>query len=215
MDAKTKSHLFEPFFTTKPRGSGTGLGLATIHGIVKQSGGYVWADSQLGKGSTFRVFFPRVEGKSVGDEPEAAPQVPARGTETILLVEDEPMVRRLARTVLQDAGYRVLDAGEGDEALSFAREHRNSIHMLVTDVVMPRMSGPELAGRLVREHRGMKVLFMSGYTEEVITGKIVLAPGFAFLQKPFSPVALAAKVREVLDTEKTRKTALPAPSKRA
>jgi hypothetical protein len=141
MDAKTKSHLFEPFFTTKPRGSGTGLGLATIHGIVKQSGGYVWADSQLGKGSTFRVFFPRVEGKSVGDEPEAAPQVPARGTETILLVEDEPMVRRLARTVLQDAGYRVLDAGEGDEASSFAREHRNSIHLLVTNVVMPRMSG--------------------------------------------------------------------------
>src|SRR5450755_2542014 len=126
--------------------------------------------------------------------PKCRPAVPKPS----YLVEDEPMVRRLARTVLQDAGYRVLDAGEGDEASSFAREHRNSIHLLVTDVVMPRMSGPELAGRLVRECRGMKV-----------------APGFAFLQKSFSPVALAAKVREVLDTEKTRKIALPAPSKRA
>ncbi len=208
MDEKTQSHLFEPFFTTKPKGSGTGLGLATMHGIVKQSGGFIRTESELGKGSSFRIYFPRSEGVSAPAEGAKESQVAPRGTETILLVEDEPMVRRLARSILEEAGYRVLEAGDGYQAQRVARKEKR-IHLLLSDVVMPRLGGPEAAARLTRQRRDLKVLFMSGYTEEAIPEQTGLSPGFAFLQKPFSPVALAAKVREVLDGDPP---AVPEPS---
>jgi len=207
MDMETQAHLFEPFFTTKPKGLGTGLGLATIYGIVKQSGGHIWAYSELGQGTTFKIYLPRVHGEAAAVEPKPASRVRARGTETVLLVEDEPMVRRLALTILREAGYHVLEAANGPEALRMAREHGDSIHLLLTDVVMPRMSGREVADRLKAQRPDLKILFMSGNTEEAIGNHGVLEPGFAFLQKPFTPAGLSSKVREVLDTSAKPRTA--------
>ena len=198
MDATTRAHLFEPFFTTKEVGKGTGLGLATVYGIVKQSGGYVWADSEPGQGTTFKIYLPQV-----AEEPEpaaaAAPTGPVHGSETVLLVEDEEPVRALARKVLEAHGYTVLEARRGDDALGLASRHDGPIGLLLSDVIMPGMNGRELAQRLTSLRREMKVLYISGYTDNAIVSQGTLERGTALLQKPFSPEALTRKVREVLD----------------
>jgi len=199
MDRETREHIFEPFFTTKGPGKGTGLGLATVYGIVKQSGGYIAVSSEPGRGTSFEVYLPRVP---AGDEASLRSPQDLRvkhGSETVLLVEDEDTVRGLARTILEDCGYRVLVATRGAEALRIAESHLGPIHLMLTDVVMPGMSGSELAERLCPSYPGMRLLYMSGYTDEAILPHGVLEPGGAFLQKPFTPEALAGKVREVLD----------------
>jgi two-component system CheB/CheR fusion protein len=200
MDEETQAHLFEPFFTTKARGLGTGLGLATIYGIVKQSGGHILAYSELGQGTTFRIYLPRVEAEPTPTEVRAASTPRPRGTETVLLVEDEPLVRRLAATVLEENGYHVLEASGGPEALRLASEHGGFIHLLLTDVVMPRMSGREVADRIASQRPDTKILFMSGHPEDAIAHHGVMDPEFAFLPKPFTPDVLSVKVREVLDS---------------
>jgi PAS domain S-box-containing protein len=199
MDEQTKAHIFEPFFTTKEKGKGTGLGLAMVYGIVKQSGGYIVVQSELGKGTTFKIYLPRVNEPVAVAEPHKARVKPERGCETVLLVEDEPGLRDLARTILEVSGYTVLDARSGNEALLKCKTHKGPIHLIVTDVVMPEMNGRELAERLAALHRKMKVLYMSGYTGDAIVKRGALEPGVAFLQKPFEPDALVHKVREVLD----------------
>jgi PAS domain S-box-containing protein len=197
---EVKEHIFEPFYTTKEKDKGTGLGLSTIYGIVKQSGGNIWVYSEPGRGTAFKIYLPRVE--------EEVDRIPSRddtdhlpkGNETVLLVEDEPSVRGLAARVLREQGYTVLEATDGDEAMSIAQEHIDEeIHLLLTDVVMPRMGGKELIKWIRTLHRKIKVLFISGYTDHTITYHAGLKPGTPFLQKPFSPTALAKKVREVLD----------------
>jgi len=196
-----RSHVFEPFFTTKEKGKGTGLGLATAYGIVKQSGGNITVDSEAGRGTTFRIYFPCVEGTAVVPGRAASSSLSPVGTETILLVEDEAGVRKLSRTVLQTQGYVVLEAASGDMALQVARSETGPIHLVVTDVVMPGMSGREVWDRLRVLRPESRVLFMSGYTDDVIARHGVLEPGIAFLQKPFTPFSLTQKVRDVLDAE--------------
>jgi signal transduction histidine kinase/CheY-like chemotaxis protein len=199
MDRSTLQRIFEPFFTTKQAGKGTGLGLSTVFGIVKQSGGGIWAYSEVGRGSTFKVYLP------ISDEPEgiaaaaAAPTEALLGSETILLAEDEEQVRTVARTILERHGYQVLEARDGSDALGLGQWHPATIDLLVTDVVMPGMSGRELAERLRPMRPRMRVLYVSGYTEETILHQRVVAPGVAFLQKPLVPRTLLAKIREVLD----------------
>jgi len=200
MDADTQSHIFEPFFTTKEAGKGTGLGLATVYGIVKQSGGYIMVYSEPGEGTVFKIYLPRVE-EAGAAEAEHQPSGPAPGgNETILLTEDQDAVRVLVCKVLNSKGYKVLEASRGEEALSMARECPGPIHLLVTDVVMPAMSGRELARNLASFHPEIKVLYMSGYTGNAIVHHGVIEEGLAFIQKPFTPEALARKVREALDT---------------
>jgi CheY-like chemotaxis protein len=198
MDAETKARIFEPFFTTKEKGQGTGLGLSTVYGIVKQSEGYVWVYSEPGRGTTFKLYFPRV------GEPAAALRPPPEtatltGTETILLAEDDEMVRPLAKGLLEKLGYTVLEAENAAQALKVASAHRGAIHLLVSDVVMPGASGRELARRLAATRPDTRVLYVSGYTDDAIVHHGMLEPGLHFLQKPFTPAALARKVREVLD----------------
>jgi two-component system, cell cycle sensor histidine kinase and response regulator CckA len=199
MSDEVRSHAFEPFFTTKEHGKGTGLGLATAYGIVKQSDGYITVDSEPGRGTTFRIYFPRAAGAAAASGRGERPMLSPRGTETILLVEDKSGVRRLSRTILEAQGYIVLEAASGDEALEVARAHAGEIHLVATDVVMPGMSGRVLWDRLRVVRPDPRVLFMSGYTDDAITRHGVLEPGIAFLQKPFTPFGLAQKVREVLD----------------
>ncbi len=199
MDADTKAHLFEPFFTTKEAGKGTGLGLATVYGIVKQSGGYIWAYSEPGRGATFKIYLPPVAARAEAVRSPVAPSAATHGSETVLVVEDEEAVRRLSCRVLESHGYTVLAAGRGDQALHVASRHTGPIQLLVTDVVMPGMSGRELAKRLSSLRPATKVLYLSGYTDDAIVRHGVLEPGVSFLQKPFTPAALARKVREVLD----------------
>jgi len=199
MDAEVQSHIFEPFFTTKERGKGTGLGLATVYGIVKQSGGDIYVYSEPGRGSTFKIYLPRVESSAESLQPAQASPRSLHGTETILLVEDEEEVRSLERRVLVSQGYEVLETSSAGKALELAENHKGTIHLLLTDVVMPGRNGPELAERLRRQHREIKVLYVSGYTGEAISSHGLLESGKAFLQKPFTPEALAGKVREVLD----------------
>jgi PAS domain S-box-containing protein len=200
MDAQTQAHLFEPFFTTKEPSKGTGLGLSTVYGIVKQSGGYIWVYSEPGKGATFKVYLPRidqaVEAKVLG-EPGAGEL--SRASETVLLVEDEKAVRCLARQVLESRGYHVLETAAGIEALEVGERHKERIHLLLTDVVMPQMGGRELAERLALLHPETKVLFMSGYADNAVVHFGLLDPGTALLEKPFTAQALARKLREVLD----------------
>jgi len=196
MDAETQSRIFEPFFTTKGQGKGTGLGLATVYGIIKQSGGYIWVSSEVGKGTTFRIYLPVVEGVPETAEVHGAG---SGGSETVLLVEDEAKLRSLVRRVLETEGYLVLEALDCMEALLIASRHKGHIHMLLTDVVMPVMSGCELAERLAKRRPEMKILYMSGYTDDRIFRHGILESGVAFLQKPFAPESLAHKVREVLD----------------
>jgi len=198
MDAQTVAHIFEPFFTTKESGRGTGLGLSTVYGIVKQSGGYIWVYSEPGKGSSFKVYLPRVD-----ELVEETPLTPAatqaqRGTETILLVEDEKPLRELIQTVLSEQGYDVIPSLDPQHAEQVATHLEGEIHLLLTDVVMPGISGRELAGRISSRRPDIRVLYMSGYTDNVISSGGMLERGLAFLQKPFSPATLVQKVREVL-----------------
>jgi PAS domain S-box-containing protein len=199
MDAETRSRVFEPFFTTKEQGKGTGLGLSTAYGIVKQNGGDIWIYSEPGKGTTFKLYFPRVdeceERVATAEESRSMP----RGSETILVVEDETLVRTLAGDVLRGLGYTVLEAPDGDEALRVVRQNGCDIHLLLTDVVMPRMSGRELADHVKALLPGINVVFASGYTDDTILQYGIMEAGAHFIQKPFSPAGLAHKVREVLD----------------
>jgi PAS domain S-box-containing protein len=200
MDGETRARMFEPFFTTKEAGKGTGLGLSTVYGIVKQSGGNIWVYSEVGRGTTFKIYLPSVnqsvEEERFGSATEALP----RGGEKVLLAEDEDMLRGLAATILRDQGYEVLEARDGEEALRIFRElGGDRIHMLLTDSVMPRMNGTQLAEQLLQACPGMRVLFMSGYTDLAVVNHGILAEGASFLQKPFTPEGLARKVREVLD----------------
>jgi PAS domain S-box-containing protein len=205
IDAATKARIFEPFFTTKEQGKGSGLGLATVYGIVKQSGGYIWVYSELGHGTVFKVYFPVAESPAspaVGQGSDA--DLKRQGWETVLLVEDEDAVRALAREVLRRQGYIVLEARHGVDALRLAERHTDDIHLMITDVVMPHMSGRELAERLCSVRPMMKVLFMSGYTDHAVMNR-ALTPGSSFLQKPFTPDGFARKVRQVLDAEQATK----------
>jgi two-component system, cell cycle sensor histidine kinase and response regulator CckA len=202
IDSETLAHIFEPFFTTKELGKGTGLGLATVYGIVKQSGGYVWVDSEPGKGAAFQVFLPRVS--EVADLQAARPYLNEnlRGSETILLVEDAEPLRKLAASFLCSHGFKVLSAPDAEEALKIAAAHSGAIQLLVTDVVMPGQNGRVLAERLVASYPGIKVLYISGYTDSFIAGHGILDPGAILLNKPFTEEALIHKVREVLDSNK-------------
>jgi PAS domain S-box-containing protein len=199
MDAEVQAHIFEPFFTTKEPGRGTGLGLATVYGIVQQSGGQVDVESAPGRGTRFRIYLPRVEGGERSPEDEAAPARLLDGTETILLVEDEQVVRELVRYILQTHGYLVLEASSAGEALLLCERHPGPIQLLVTDVVMPWMSGREMAERLTALRPELRVLYMSGYLDDAVVRHGVSYGDTAFLQKPFTPDALARKAREVLE----------------
>lgn len=199
MDEKTRSHIFEPFFTTKEVGKGTGLGLATVYGIVKQSGGNIWVYSEPGKGTTFKIYFPQI---SQDQEKSIRPEISNEsldGNETILLVEDESSLRDLAFAILVRRGYTVLEASNGEEAISAARKYHGTIHLMLTDVIMPLMNGRELADKLKPERPDMKIMYMSGYTDEAIIRHGVLDSMNAFIQKPFTPISLSKKVREILD----------------
>ncbi len=199
MDAKTQAHIFEPFFTTKGADKGTGLGLSTVYGIVKQSGGNIWVYSEVGQGTTFKIYLPRVSEYGAQERKRSGElQEIRQGTETILLAEDEEMVRDLAREVLIAYGYRVLEAASGDAALTIGKRHKEPIQLLITDVVMPEMSGHELSVRLAEIRPEMKILFMSGYTDNAIVHQGILEQGANFIQKPFSPDAFAHKVRGIL-----------------
>jgi signal transduction histidine kinase/CheY-like chemotaxis protein len=224
MSPEVQKHLFEPFFTTKERGKGTGLGLPTVYGIVKQSGGYISVYSEPGRGSCFKIYLPQVV--QPAPEKPAKPAAPAPvkttgGVETILLVEDEEAVRALAAKILRAKGYTVLEAGDGQEAQTVLKEHKEDLDLLLTDVVMPKMGGPELAKWARGARRGLKVLFMTGYTDHSAFKDGSLPPGTGLIQKPFSPQALAQKVREILDSakgtsplfEKTEKLNKPAVKK--
>jgi CheY-like chemotaxis protein len=199
MNAEMQTHLFEPFFTTKETGKGTGLGLATVLGIVEQSGGAIRCESQLGRGTTFRIFLPAAADAvdQTGRMPEGLRMAP-KGSEIVLLVEDEDAVRLLARRILETSGYVVLEARNGREGLALCETHQGPIHMLVTDVVMPGLGGRELAEGALKLRPDMKVMFMSGHMQDVIL-KEGVENGVAFLPKPFTPMALARKVREVLN----------------
>lgn len=199
MDAATLTNIFEPFFTTKERGKGTGLGLATVYGIVKQSNGYIWVDSALGKGTSFEIYLPRHVGEPAVELRKVDSRESLRGSENILLVEDAQPLRKLAETLLAGAGFRVLSAGSGEEALEIASSCGVTFDLLLTDVVMPGMNGRVLAEQLLPRQPGMKVLFMSGYTDSFIAGHGVLDPGTHLLHKPFTEDVLIRKTREVLD----------------
>ena len=204
MDEGVQARIFEPFFTTKEPGQGTGLGLATVFGIVKQGKGRIEVYSEVGHGTTFKIYWPRIQEAGEGAEAPsaAAPAIPGPlvgGTETVLLVEDEVEVRELAKRILQSCGYPVLTAGDGLEALQMGEEYDGPIHLLLTDVVLPHMRGTDLAGRLVAKRPGMRVLYMSAYTDGAIAQQGVLPPGVFFLGKPFTIEELTQTVREVLD----------------
>ncbi len=201
MDKETQEHIFEPFFTTKEVGQGTGLGLSTIYGIVKQNNGFIWVYSEPGKGTTFKVYLPKV--KDV--EPEEKEQTPvddSGGSETVLIVEDDDNLRKFAQRALQMYGYRILDAENGEDALRVCGEYEGQIDLMITDVVMPKMGGREAAERLQHLYPQIKVIYMSGYTDNTIVHYGVLAPELNFIQKPFTPKGLARKVRETLESEK-------------
>ena len=205
MEPATVARIFEPFFTTKESGKGTGLGLSTVFGVVQQTGGSVWVYSEVGKGTTFKVYLPRVDApvETVGD---TLPPTALRGAETILLVEDDDQVRVVAKGILRRSGYDVIEARNAGEALLQSEGHPTTIHLLLSDVVMPQMSGPELAKRLAMVRPDMKVLCMSGYTDDSIVRHGVLEARIAYLQKPITPEVLSTKVREVLDGTSSGRT---------
>jgi CheY-like chemotaxis protein len=199
MNDETKARLFEPFFTTKEQGRGTGLGLSTAYGIVKQSLGYIWVYSEVGLGTTFKVYLPAIDEEVVSKQPGPTSEPIALGSETILLVEDDEMVRGLALTTLEEGGYEVLQAANGAEALLLCEQYAEPIHLLLTDVVMPGMSGRAVADRVKTLRPQTLILYMSGYTEDAIVHHGVLDEGVNFIEKPFYPTALTRKVRQVLD----------------
>jgi PAS domain S-box-containing protein len=199
MDKGVQEHIFDPFYTTKEIGKGTGLGLSTIYGIVKQNNGFIWVYSEPGQGSTFKIYLPKVKGKFKEEKKEQTSVENLGGSETVLIVEDDNSLRKLAQKSLQPHGYRVLVAENGEDALRISKEHEGTIDLLITDVVMPKMDGKETAERLQPLHPQMKVIYMSGYTDDAIVHHGVLEPGLNLLEKPFSPEGFARKVREVLD----------------
>jgi CheY-like chemotaxis protein len=199
MDDETLGHIFEPFFTTKEYGKGTGLGLSTVYGIVKQSEGFIWVDSELGKGSRFKIYFPRV-----WEQISQAPQAPKSsksltGQETILLVEDEEMVRELAARILKEKGYQVLEASRGETALEISKNYQHPIDLMITDIVMPGISGKKLAAVIKQDRPDMKILYISGYTDEIISRQGYIEQEVNFMQKPFPPEKFLLQVREILD----------------
>jgi len=202
MDAETQSHIFEPFFTTKEKGKGTGLGLATVYGIVKQSGGFIWVYSELGKGTSFKIYIPRVDQAEEHSRATAPTAEVPTGTETVLLTEDEQDVREIAREFLESGGYKVVEAKDASDAIELARQHHGAIDLLVTDMVMPGMTGQELAVHLQREYPGLCVVFMSGYSEHAATEMANADPTVRLLSKPFSRGALLRTVRESLHSRK-------------
>jgi two-component system cell cycle sensor histidine kinase/response regulator CckA len=204
MDRATQGRIFEPFFTTKEMGKGTGLGLSTVFGIVKQSGGHIWVYSELGQGTTFKVYLPRTDAGVDMSERTGPPPATLHGAETILLAEDDEQVRTLTVSILRKHGYHVLEAASGADALSVCERFSGVIHLLLTDVVMPRMSGRELWERLAPLRPAMKVVFMSGYTDDAIVHHGVVSSEFGFLQKPLLPGKLLGKLRQVLDAERAR-----------
>ena len=199
MDKETNSHIFEPFFTTKEKGVGTGIGLSTVYGIVKQMGGYIWVYSEPGQGTTFKIYLPGVESEAEPVKREPALLEGFRGSETVLLVEDDKSLLNLARKVFRQSGYNVLEAQNGEDALKVVEEHEGPIHLILTDVVMPEMNGRELAERIMLLFPEIKVIYMSGYTDNAISHHGVLEPGVNFIEKPFTPESLMRKIREVLD----------------
>jgi len=212
MDHETQAHIFEPFFTTKGEGKGTGLGLATVYGVVKQSGGYISVESEPGKGSTFRIYLPRIEETVAATSCVDGGGEKAYGCETVLLVEDAHALRELARELLEAGGYTVLEAANGADAISLAEKHPGPIHLLLSDVVMPGMNGPELAGKIIGGRPDTKVLYMSGYTGDALPVRELLNSGAALLHKPFTGLSLATKVREVLAAAKPSPPAVPVTS---
>jgi two-component system, cell cycle sensor histidine kinase and response regulator CckA len=205
MDAETMVHLFEPFYTSKETGKGTGLGLSTVYGIVKQSGGEVVVESKPGRGATFHMYLPRITDTKEDLAPPETGRPVRAGTETILLVEDETGVRQLVREMLQRLGYRILEASNGPEAIRIFERHQSSIDLLLTDVIMPQVSGRELAERLKTLRPSLKVLYISGYTDDMLAHHGVLEANVFLLQKPFAPDDLAKKLREVLDASSARR----------
>jgi CheY-like chemotaxis protein len=198
MGKETMDRIFEPFFTTKEVGKGTGLGLSTVYGVVKQNNGFIYVYSEPDLGTTFKIYLPRYTGAIEGEKKEVNGRSLA-GNETVLVVEDDPQILNLCRKALEKQGYAVLAANQPGEAIALCETHQGRIHLLVTDVVMPAMNGKEMKERIETLRPGIKVLFMSGYTANVIAHRGVLSEGVHFIQKPFSIAALAAKVREVLD----------------
>jgi CheY-like chemotaxis protein len=198
MDQTTQSQIFDPFFTTKEFGKGTGLGLSTVYGIVKQSSGYIWVYSELGKGSIFKVYLPRVGGAATPRQQITADGAAERGSETILLAEDSDGLREIAREYLGNLGYTVIEASSGEQALQRAHEFAGEIHLLLTDVVMSGMNGRELADRIVQKYPSIKILFTSGYTDDSVARQGIFDLTAAFIQKPYRPKALAKKIRETL-----------------
>jgi two-component system, cell cycle sensor histidine kinase and response regulator CckA len=196
-----RDQIYEPFFTTKEKGKGTGLGLSTVYGIVKQSGGHIWCYSEVARGTTFKIYFPRVDKAVRETKPEKITigEVPRAKNETILIAEDEDAVRRFCSNVLSDLGYTILEAKDGTEAVRVSERHRDKIDLLVADIMMPGLNGRELADKLLKSRTELKVIFISGYTNNVIVNRGILEPGIAFIQKPFTPKILAVRVREVLD----------------
>ncbi len=198
MDKDTIENLFEPFFTTKEVGAGTGLGLATVYGIVKQNDGFIHVTSEPGTGAIFKIYFPRTH-EAIKTKDEPVPEKIANGTETVLLVEDEESILELSKAILERFGYTVLAARTPGEAIAFSKQHEDPIHLLITDVVMPEMNGKELKRQIEILKPNIKVLFMSGYTADIIVHRGIIEENVHFLQKPFSIQAMAGKVREVLD----------------
>jgi CheY-like chemotaxis protein len=199
IDPKVLPHIYEPFFTTKEPGKGTGLGLSTVYGIVKQSGGFICVSSEIGHGTTFEVYLPQIDGEAATEAPAPPLAEPARGIETVLVVEDDEGVRKFTCAALRRLGYQVLEAVNAGEALLACERRRQPISLLVTDVVMPHMSGPQLAVRLQGIQPTMRVLYTSGFTDDAVVRHGLLDQSMAFLQKPFAASALGRKVRDVLD----------------
>jgi CheY-like chemotaxis protein len=199
MTQEVKERIFEPFFTTKEQGKGTGLGMATVFGIIRQSDGHISVYSEVGVGSTFKLYFPAIEENAITHESDVDDKYTMNGDETILLVEDETSVRDMAKITLESYGYKVLAANSGHKAINIVENYKDTIHLVVTDVVMPAMSGRELTEYLRHHYKNLKILFMSGYTDDAVVRHGIIEKEHAFLQKPFSPIALVKKVRELLD----------------